>query len=439
MAHLRDPAVFGPHRAAVPAWPQGGRRRGPYGAYSRPAASGRRGSGTLPRLGLSAVPWILLVLLAPISGEQVKIPGLDKLVWFASDLAALGFLVLRRDLASTLFGSRPVILAWPALAVGSAVWSLTPGISAYHGLQLLATIVAGIALRASLGVSGLVRIVFLGLLGGQILSVVLGVVAPGLTRGLSGEWSGIYSHKNVLGGLMSLQLLCAASLFLQGWQRFLTAAAFVGALALLVSSHSATALVAGAVGLAPLTAIIAWRQGKRVTGVCLGLAIALAGIGILVAATYGADLSASLLSDLGKDTTLTGRTILWQFGIDQFWREPIIGIGYKAYWESPLTTVAYLHFTTKQKVWFFHNNFIDVAVAFGCVGLVIFVGVLLDTARRVIAHFARSPGYVEAWPILFLSQIAILVCFECPLFVNHGLHQILFAAILPVLRLPARR
>ncbi|CAA2155419.1 hypothetical protein MBRA_01063 [Methylobacterium brachiatum] len=439
MALRRDTAGFGLDHTAGLNWL----------ATSAPGAAMERLSGRrarrrnrpadLPRLGLAAIPWILLILLAPLSGEQLKLPGLDKAVWLGADLAALAFLVLRRDLTSTLFGSRPILLLWPALAMLSAAWSLTPGITAYHGLQLLATIVAGIALRATVGLSGIVRIVFLGLLGGQILSIVLGVVAPGMTRGLSGEWSGVYSHKNVLGSLMSLQLLCAACLFLQGWHRLLTGAAFLGALGLLASSHSATALVAGALGLAPLVVIIAWRQGNLVTGFCLGVAIALAGIGILIAATHGAALSTSLLSDLGKDTTLTGRTILWQFGIDQFWREPFIGIGYKAYWESPITTAPYLHFTTKQKVWFFHNNFIDIAVAFGTVGLLVFACVLLDTARRIIRHFARSPGYVEAWPILFLAQITVLICFECPLFVNHGVHQFLMAAILPVLRSPRLR
>ncbi|MCJ2142024.1 O-antigen ligase family protein [Methylobacterium sp. E-066] len=434
MAVRRDMAGFGPGGRAPLAWlPLDGPGDISGRQAARPARRRRRAEA-LPRLGAAAIPWILLIMLAPVSGEQVQLPGLDKAIWMGADLAALAFLVLRRDLASTLFGSRPIILLWPALAILSAAWSLTPGISAYHGLQLLATIVAGIALRATVGLSGVVRIVFLGLLGGQILSVVLGVAAPGMTRGLSGEWSGVYSHKNVLGGLMSLQLLCAASLFLQGWNRVLTGVAFLGALALLASSHSATALMAGVLGLAPLSVIMAWRQGNLVTGFCLGVAIALAGIGVLVGASYGADLSASLLSDLGKDTTLTGRTILWQFGIDQFWREPVIGIGYKAYWESPITTAPYLHFTTKQKVWFFHNNFIDIAVAFGTVGLLVFSGVMLDTARRVILHFARSPGYIEAWPILFLAQLSVLICFECPLFVNHGLHQFLLAAILPVLR-----
>ena len=53
----------------------------------------------------------------------------------------------------------------------------------------------------------------------EIASAVLEMEAR-----LSGEWSGVYSHKNVLGSLMSLQLLCAACLFLQGWHRLLTGA-----------------------------------------------------------------------------------------------------------------------------------------------------------------------------------------------------------------------
>ncbi|MGH1569588.1 hypothetical protein ACRAWG_01585 [Methylobacterium sp. P31] len=226
MAFPRDWTGFEPGATTEMAWS----RLGPYGASRARGtiyASRRRSAARpMPKLGRAAIPWILLVLLAPVVGEQIKLPGIDKLAWLCSDLAALCFLVLRRDLASTLFGSRPLLLAWPALAVASATWSLTPGISVYHGFQLLATIVAGIALRTTMGLSRIVRITFLALLCGEILSVVLTVVAPSLTRGMNGDWAGIYAHKNVLGGLMSLQLICAACLFLQGWQRLLTAAAF---------------------------------------------------------------------------------------------------------------------------------------------------------------------------------------------------------------------
>ena len=36
-----------------------------------------------------------------------------------------------------------VLVAWPALATVSLLWSLTPGLSLYHGLQLLTTVLVG--------------------------------------------------------------------------------------------------------------------------------------------------------------------------------------------------------------------------------------------------------------------------------------------------------
>lgn len=127
MAFRRDMAGFGPDETGSAWLPTGGLDERGAWHVARPSRR-RLGAHGLPRLEPAAILWVLLILLAPISGEQVKLPGLDKAVWLGADLAALAFLVLRRDLASTLFGSRPVILLWPALAVMSAAWSLTPDI-----------------------------------------------------------------------------------------------------------------------------------------------------------------------------------------------------------------------------------------------------------------------------------------------------------------------
>jgi O-antigen ligase len=383
------------------------------------------------QLALSAIPWILFVLVVPTS-PLIKPASLDQLAWLGCDLAAIVYFVHHPDRFRALLGTAPLILAWPILAIASAAWSLTPAVSAYHGLQLLGTVLAGFAMRDSLGLVRILKILFLGLFCGQVLSILASVAVPRLTYGLDGGWSGIYIHKNVLGSMMSLQLLCAACLFLQGWRRLLTATGFLLAMALLLKSHSASSLVAGLVGLAPLTAILAWRRGNLFVGFCLG---------ITVAVVYGNQIANSILNNLGKDATLTGRTILWQFGLDQFWREPFIGVGYQAYWESPLTTAPYLRFVIKQPLWFFHNNFVDVAVAFGSLGLILLASGLVDTLAKITKYFLSNPYYVQAWPILFFSQVMVFSSLECVLFLNHTLHQLLFAALLPipVKRLSRRR
>ncbi|WCS23030.1 hypothetical protein LOK46_17775 [Methylobacterium sp. NMS14P] len=65
----------------------------------------------MPRLGVAAAAWIVLFLFAPVVGEQIKLPGVDKAIWIGSDLIAFAFLVMRRDLAATLFGSRLLLLS----------------------------------------------------------------------------------------------------------------------------------------------------------------------------------------------------------------------------------------------------------------------------------------------------------------------------------------
>ncbi|MFZ8379515.1 hypothetical protein ACO1LW_13610, partial [Staphylococcus aureus] len=42
-----------------------------------------------------------------------------------------------------------------------------------------------------------------------------------------------------------------------------------------------------------------------------------------------------VLDFLGRDVTLTGRTILWNWGIEVWAQRPILGWGYGAYFATP--------------------------------------------------------------------------------------------------------
>ena len=394
------------------------------------AGSRERLEGTRGRLP-AACGWIAFVCVAMASGEFLRIDGPERYAWLVADAVTLASIAALPSRVLPALRANRLLLTWPVLAILSTLWSLTPGITLYHGVQLLTTILIGCALRIALGLGLLVRASFLGLLLSQVLCVLAVALSPRTAIGLGGEWLGIYPHKNVLGSMMALQLLCAACLFLQGWLRPLTALGFLSALVLLYASHSATALCAALVGLAPLIIVYVRRQGAPVMGIALGLCVALAGLSYGIIAAYGAEIAAGLLVDLGKDRTLTGRTVLWSFALDQYGRHPLLGIGFKAYWESPETTAAYLRYTIGQKLWFFHNNALDVVVAFGTVGLVAFGLGLWEAVRRALAVLRLRSSYLEAWPLLFVSYVIVLCCFENPLFQNNSLHQLLLAAAIP--------
>lgn len=100
----------------------------------------------------------------------------------------------------------------------------------------------------------------------------------------------------------------------------------------------------------------------------------------------------SILGDLGRDSTLTGRTYLWESGMFAWMERPILGWGFDAYFDSPNATLINSQFRAlgDYAVPHFHQSFLQTAVDLGIVGLVLLVAILAsvliwsyDYANRV--------------------------------------------------------
>jgi exopolysaccharide production protein ExoQ len=89
----------------------------------------------------------------------------------------------------------------------------------------------------------------------------------------------------------------------------------------------------------------------------------------VAAATF--DLQSLGLKAVGKDVTLTGRTFLWSEGIQTGMQNPVVGVGYAAFW-VPGTLEAeklWFHFDIPGRTGFhFHNLFINLFVELGVIG-----------------------------------------------------------------------
>ena len=80
-----------------------------------------------------------------------------------------------------------------------------------------------------------------------------------------------------------------------------------------------------------------------------------------------------------------------------------------------------------QDLWFFHNNFVDVGVAFGGVGLTVFCWGLVTAVVRSFTIMARDPHLLQLWRPIFVVYVIVEATAECPLFQNHSLSQLLLA------------
>lgn len=386
----------------------------------------QRPSGRLGNFWIVAGALLVAAVCGPGDSPSSLFNGLGRPFWMAFDALSLAMLVRWRPNLWLLIADNPLLMAWPGLAMLSALWSVAPDISLYHGLQLALTILVGLSARASMDLRSLLRTLVWGLGLASALSIVAIVRhAPGAV-GPDGVWLGAFPHKNTLGSMMVLQLLTCSVLALDGRHRRLAGLAAMPALVLLGGSHSGTAYLSLAATIAIVPVALCYRSGSTAFGLILSAGLMAAG-GMLYIATSGLDMASAVLSGLGKDDTLSGRTILWQFGVDQIWAHPFLGLGYKAYWQSPVTGSAYLRYVIGQDLWFFHNNFIDVGVAFGIPGILLFCSVLLAAARRSIAAFVEDASILNLWAPLFVACTAISATAENPLFQNNSLHQSLLA------------
>ncbi len=369
--------------------------------------------------------WIVFIIGASSALFFLRIPDVERYFWLPADLAIVAFAIGRHQPLLRAAQRHWVFMSWPLLACVSSLWSTSPTVSLYHGIQLLMTIMLGLLWCTYASLERILPVIFTALLATAIMSIGAVFLIPGKTIGSGGEWLGVFPHKNVLGHMMTLLIITSVCLLLQGWRPFVSAGGVVFGIALLILSSSGTALAAALIALVPLPLAVTYRWGWFPLMIAVGLMLIIPSLVLFTLEVNHVDLVDTVLTGMNKDATLTGRTILWDYGIEAYNSRPWLGFGYKGYWESPNTGAAYLRFVIGQDLWFFHNNFVDTAVAFGTIGPIVLAGGLCVAFFAACRKFAASDQFVSLWPVLFIVFVTVLACFENPLFQNHSLHQFL--------------
>lgn len=226
---------------------------------------------------------------------------------------------------------------------------------------------------------------------------------------------GYFGSKNVVGLFAEIGIISSLfSLFISGRIIF-KLAIYIPCLFLsvvcLYLSHSSSSLLS----LFAVIAIIAAVLGVRifpgaVRPVILALGV-FAGLTVMVMAmSLNTAVSEKVLSMLGKDSTLTGRTYLWQEGINHGLDKPILGHGYSAFWVvgQPYAERYWEEFFIASKTGFhFHNLFIQTFVDLGAIGLLLVVWML---GKSFVSLLGRAVFKEAGAPQLFLLAISSMLC-----------------------------
>ncbi len=368
--------------------------------------------------------WIIfLALVTRIS----LVPDLNSLAWLIADALSIYAIAQKPKEYIEVFRRNILLLSWPAIAIVSTIWSLLPELTLFHAIQFFLNSVVAFVMIRHAGLERFVKILFFFGFLLQVISVLLFFFASGQSVDEQGNFKGVYLHKNELGVFSTLQIICATSLLLSGWRKWLTGFGLCLAFFMLLKSGSGTSAVLTVLlcGLFPTFLIM--RRGIASTGVLVGSGVALVASLALTLFISRFDPVAFVLDALGKDAGLTGRDLIWRIGMDAVEERPGLGVGFLAYWQSSESTAEYLRYVLRQQLVAFHNVYLETTVAFGLVGLSLLVLGLLQQYWRGIVYLARAGTVVSLVPLLYMIWISVLGMSENPIFWNSQLNFILMA------------
>jgi len=374
----------------------------PWSAASAPGRDRRP-----PKLPLAAT--VMMVLLAvtaaaPFSGSGPVVFGLA--------LVSFGYALLSGPLAR-LHWSIVAFLVWCGVTLA---WSVTPGQTVRGVLITVASALAVSSLASQLSRAEVYR-ALAGALKILIVSswlLYLAVPASGREQEAyhRGALTGVFVQRNAAAFVLAVAVLTfifmAASPHFRRRRRSAGWAAV--ALLALVATESGTGL---AVTVSCALLMLGARWIHRWSRIAKQSAVALLA-GAAAAVALNASSAVSFITGLlGRDATLTGRTLIWE-AVGRYIRErPWTGYGWGALWTQDSLMTRVMWSKAGFRFPHAHNAYLDALVQCGIVGLVLIMlvcaSVLLKAGSGVLSG---RDGVWPTWPIVVILCLLLYAISE---------------------------
>ncbi|AFZ35407.1 O-antigen polymerase [Stanieria cyanosphaera PCC 7437] len=299
----------------------------------------------------------------------------------------------------------PFIWLLLTLAVLSSLWSNVPGDTFSNSIVAWQTALVGVYLASCYTTKQQLKLLGIALIIVIIFNFIYTLLFPGLgidSEVHIGAWQGAFDQKNFLAQiavLSSLVFLFLCIIFRK--YRYLTWTGLFLSFVMLLLSTSKTGLVVflSIVGLLQFYRTLRWRNPRSILILTLiGLFIA----SVVVLLIGNAEL---IVTSLGKDITLSGRTELWNGVIDQIRQKPWLGYGRGGFWnsESNMSEIVGSYVAINFLVPDAHNGFLDLTADLGIVGLILFLCSFIFAFQRAFVYARLNFAPEALWHLTYLS------------------------------------
>ena len=375
-------------------------------------------------------------LIAPvIAPDQGETPIL-RLIWLPVYAVTAGLIVFRFE---------KIIRAWPAwlmvgglvgLAYVSQYWSIDPGVTDRRVIALAINSAFAVYLGAVFRDAALPRVLMHTCLVMAVGSLIMVFAFPRIgvhQYDNAGLWRGLWYEKNQMGLVMVVGAVSAAAslaadhLAGNGRKPWVALLTFALTTLLVVATQSKTSLLCWMLGVGMVGGWWTLKQGgAAVTVAAVWLGVVIAAVGTWF---WNTD-SAAILEALGKDPSLTGRTLIWEALMRKVAERPWTGYGFSAFWGVDSIPAREIRLETQWPVPSAHNGWIDLLVQLGWPGAIL-VGTIMTSSYVLTLLRLPTAGLREGfWGIAYLSVYILLTFSESVLLSAQSLPWTLCLAIL---------
>jgi O-antigen ligase len=202
-------------------------------------------------------------------------------------------------------------------------------------------------------------------------------------------------------------------------------AGVVGSAALIVLSQSVTAML-----LSVCLVLVYWllrflRRLDSTLGITAALVVAVVGGAAVLTLAVNAEAATTAL---GRDVTLTGRTVLWTVVLQFVGQAPVLGHGYGSFWLGPIGPSGAIWRIVGWEVPHAHNGVLDLALELGIVGVALFAWVFARTLGRSYNLLVRSAHPAAAWPLVVVMITVLYNTTESTLLSRNSIYWALFVS-----------
>lgn len=387
-----------------------------------------RGKGGLASkaLWIPAV-WLFLASSRPVSAwfgvapssanaAQAYVDGspIDRAVYTLLVVAALTVAFARRDRVAPLLLRNKAIVLFFLFCGLSILWSDFPVVAFKRYIKALGDVaVILIVLTEAEPVESLKRVLIrLGFILFP-LSVLFIRYYPSLGEAVTQDWTmeaiGVAQQKNSLGGICFIYGLvfiwCFDSLYCQRGnpsraRRLLAYGSILAMIIWLLHQCNSMTSITG-LAMAGSVMLLSRRlssSGKRTW-------VHLLVISVITGCIFSLflDPASGLISALGRNPNLTGRTVIWHLVLSLH-TNPWIGTGFESFWLGQRLeemSAAMPNFIPNEA----HNGYLEVYLNLGWVGLTTLALLLATGYRRVIATLHKDPQTGALFLAFFLATI----------------------------------